>query len=376
MANFIQRAWRPYDAVLGRVDGMKGYHDVSRNPEAKQVPGLLLYRWDAPLFFANADVFEERVVKAIAHASMPVRRVVVTAEPMTDIDTSAADVLERLHADLADQDIELAFAEVKSPVMDQLERYGLLDLLGRHSFFPTIGTAVKDYVDDTGVDWVDWEDALAARAGRDWVAWHGAYEDDGSSLSRRLAVVRRRVGEVLDAAPPDRALRILSLCAGEGRDLLPELAARPQLDVRAVLVELDPELAERARRTADGRDGVRVRVGDAGDVASFDDVVPVDLLLLCGIFGNVSDDDIRRTIAAVPAMLVPGGTVIWTRGRFSAERDLRPLVRQWFVEAGLDEVAFDGEPESFGVGVARRPLDATAAVELPPRLFTFVPRVG
>ena len=181
---------------------------------------------------------------------------------------------------------------------------------------------------------------------------------------------------MLDAAPPDRALRILSLCAGEGRDLLPELAARPQLDVRAVLVELDPELAERARRTADGRDGVRVRVGDAGDVASFDDVLPVDLLLLCGIFGNVDDDDIRRTIAAVPAMLVPGGTVIWTRGRFSAERDLRPHVRRWFVEAGLDEVAFDGEPESFGVGVARRPLDATAAVELPPRLFTFVPRVG
>jgi high affinity sulfate transporter 1 len=159
LATFIQRAWRPYDAVLGRVDGMKGYHDVSREPDAKQVPGLLLYRWDAPLFFANADVFEERLTKAIARAPTPVRRVVVTAEPMTDVDTSAADVLEQLHRSLTDAGIELAFAEMKSPVIDQLERYGLLDLLGRDSFFPTIGTAVKDYVGDTNVDWVDWEDA-------------------------------------------------------------------------------------------------------------------------------------------------------------------------------------------------------------------------
>ena len=119
-----------------------------------------------------------------------------------------------------------------------------------------------------------------------------------------------------------RALRILSLCAGDDRDVLPELAGTaPPVDVQAVLVELDPELAERARRAADGRDEVlRVRVGDAGDVSSFDDVLPVDLLLLCGVFGNVSGDDIRRTIATVPAMLVPGGTVIWTHGRFGDEQ--------------------------------------------------------
>ena len=97
--------------------------------------------------------------------------------------------------------------------------------------------------------------------------------------------------------------------------------------MRAVLVELDPQAGRAGPADADGRDGVRVRIGDAGDVASFDDVVPVDPPLLCGIFGNLDDDDIRRTIAAVPAMLAPGGTVIWTRGRFSAERDLRPLVR-------------------------------------------------
>jgi MFS superfamily sulfate permease-like transporter len=162
LATFIQRAWRPYDAVLGRVDGLKGYHDISRYPHAKQVPGLLLYRWDAPLFFANADVFEERLTKAIARAPTPVRRVVVTAEPMTDVDTSAADVLERLHRALAADGIKLTFAEMKSPVTDQLERYGLLDLLGRQSFFPTIGTAVKSYVGETGVEWVDWEDAALA----------------------------------------------------------------------------------------------------------------------------------------------------------------------------------------------------------------------
>jgi high affinity sulfate transporter 1 len=161
LATFIQRAWRPYDAVLGRVDGLKGYHDVSRNPQARQVPGLLLYRWDAPLFFANADVFEERLRKAMAAAPTPIRRIVVTAEPMTDVDTSAADVLERLHDELDAEGIELAFAEMKSPVTDQLERYGLLELLGRDSFFPTIGTALKDYVDDAGVEWVDWEDAAA-----------------------------------------------------------------------------------------------------------------------------------------------------------------------------------------------------------------------
>lgn len=112
-----------------------------------------------------------------------------------------------------------------------------------------------------------------------------------------------------------------------------------------------------------------VRTADAGASATFLDILPVDLLLLCGIFGNVTDADIRRTIAAVPAMLTPGGTVIWTRGRFG-DADLRPDVRRWLVEAGLVEVAFDGEPERFGVGVARWP-GPTAPGPLPARLFTF-----
>lgn len=158
LAQFVKRAWSPHDAVLGRVDGVKGYHDVTRYPHARQVPGLLLYRWDAPLFFANAEVFEERLLKAIAAAPVPVRRVVVAAEPMTDVDTSAAEMLERLHGELADAGVELEFAEMKDPVLDRLRDYDLLTLFRPGCFHPTIGTAVDDYVADTGTSWVDWEE--------------------------------------------------------------------------------------------------------------------------------------------------------------------------------------------------------------------------
>jgi len=159
-------------------------------------------------------------------------------------------------------------------------------------------------------------------ASRDWIVWLRSYDDPESSLTRRLDVVRRRIGETLDnagAAP----VRILSLCAGDGRDVLAELAARPALQASAVLVEQDVRLVEQARAQAAELGDVDVRRGDAGDPATFVDVLPVDLLLLCGIFGNVSDDDIRTTVAAVPAMLAAGGIVIWTRGVFD-DRDLRP----------------------------------------------------
>jgi hypothetical protein len=206
----------------------------------------------------------------------------------------------------------------------------------------------------------------------DWQTWHDAYADEGSSLSRRLRVVRRRIGDALDRHDAPRPVRILSLCAGEGRDVLPELAARPALPAAVTLVELDEQLAAAATVSAGGRPGVDVRQSDAGDPATFADALPVDLLVLCGIFGNISTDDIRTTVAAAPAMVAPGGTVIWTRGRFARE-DLRPAIRGWFVDAGFTEVAFDGEPEPFGVGVARAP-DASAAraASLPARLFSFV----
>ncbi len=155
---FIWRAWRPYDAVLGRVDGLKGYHDISRHPEAKVIPGLVLFRWDAPLFFANARIFQEHVCKAVADAPAPVRWVVVAAEPVTDVDITAADALAELDAIFHKSGMELCFAEMKGPVKDRLKRYGLFGELGVENFFPTIGQAVDHYLEVHNVDWQDWED--------------------------------------------------------------------------------------------------------------------------------------------------------------------------------------------------------------------------
>jgi high affinity sulfate transporter 1 len=160
---FLRRAWWPHEAVLGRADGVKGYHDLTRYPDARQIPGLLLYRFDAPLFFANANVFRQHLLERVAATESPVRWVVVAAEPMTDVDPTAAEVLEDLASDLGEAGIELAFAEMKDPVRDRLEQYGLVERIGHDRFFPTVGSAVHAYVDHTGVDWVDWEDAEEAR---------------------------------------------------------------------------------------------------------------------------------------------------------------------------------------------------------------------
>ncbi len=145
LLGFIWRAWQPYDAVLGRVDGLKGYHDVSRHPEARRIPGLVLFRWDAPLFFANAETFHEHVLRAVAEAPTPTRWVVVAAEPVTDVDTTAADQLAELDRELEEAGIEICFAEMKGPVKDRLKRYGLFTKLGVENFFPTIGQAVDAY---------------------------------------------------------------------------------------------------------------------------------------------------------------------------------------------------------------------------------------
>ena len=156
---FLWRSWYPYDAVLGRVSGRKGYHDVGRHPEAALVPGLVLYRFDAPLFFANAGVFEAGLLRAVEAAPQPVRRIVVAAEPITDVDTTAADMLIELARELRSGGIELAFAELKGPPKDKLEAYGLLELIGEERFYSTIGDAVHAYVDEHGVEWRDWEEA-------------------------------------------------------------------------------------------------------------------------------------------------------------------------------------------------------------------------
>jgi high affinity sulfate transporter 1 len=161
LADFIRRAWRPHDAVLGREDELKGYHDIDRHPSARQVPGLLLYRFDAPLFFANGAYFRRRVRGLVAEATRPIRWVVVAAEPITDVDTTAADALGQLLQELRQQQVTVAFAELKGPVKDRLQRYGLYDAIGPGHFFPTIGTAVDAYVAATGTTWVDWEERSA-----------------------------------------------------------------------------------------------------------------------------------------------------------------------------------------------------------------------
>jgi len=155
---FLWDGWRPYSAVLGRADGVKGYHDISRYPDARRIPGLVLFRWDAPLFFANAEWFHERVQDAIATSPTPVRWVVVAAEPVTSVDVTSADMLAELDELLQAAGIELCFAAMKDPVKDKLKRFGLFARLGEETFFPTVGSAVSGYLKTHAVEWDDWED--------------------------------------------------------------------------------------------------------------------------------------------------------------------------------------------------------------------------
>ena len=152
---FLWDGWRPHSAMLGRPEGVDGYHDITRYPNARQIPGLVLFRWDAPLFFANAESFKERALEAVAQAPTPVRWLVVTAEPVTSVDVTAADVLVELDETLHVAGIELCFAELKDPVKDKLRRFGLFARIGEQRFFPTIGAAVSRYLESHHVDWVD-----------------------------------------------------------------------------------------------------------------------------------------------------------------------------------------------------------------------------
>ncbi|WP_080424867.1 SulP family inorganic anion transporter [Burkholderia ubonensis] len=146
LLSFVWRAWHPYDAVLGRLTGVRGYHDIARHPDAKRTLGLVLFRWDAPLFYANVEIFCEHLHAAVSRAPSPVTRVVVAAEPVTDIDVSAADRLVALGGELGERGIVLSFAEVKGPVKDRLRAYGLFDSFGQSNFFPTVTDAVAHHV--------------------------------------------------------------------------------------------------------------------------------------------------------------------------------------------------------------------------------------
>jgi len=148
---FLWDGWRPHYAVLGRVNGLRGYHDLKRYPDARLIPGFVLFRWDAPLFFANAEQFSQRVRDAVAASPTPVKRIVVAAEPVTSIDVTSADMLSELEHQLRESGIELQFAEMKDPVKDKLKRFELFDRFG--TFHPTIGAAVDAYLQDYKVDW-------------------------------------------------------------------------------------------------------------------------------------------------------------------------------------------------------------------------------
>jgi hypothetical protein len=207
---------------------------------------------------------------------------------------------------------------------------------------------------------------------RDWVGWHRAYDDPASQLSQRLVAVTAVVRAALDRAAPG-PIRVVSLCAGEARDLADAAAGHPRaVDLVGCVVELDPTLADRARQRLAGL-AVHVRNADAANPASFADQLPADLLLLVGIFGNVVDDDIAQTVRAVPALTRPGATVVWTRHRQAP--DVTPRIRAWFDEIGCEQLSFDSAgPAGFAVGAER--VLVAAATPLPVPLFTFRDELG
>jgi len=145
--NVFRRGLWPYDTELGRVEGLEGYHDVHTHPEARRLPGLVIYRFDAQLFFANAITFRDEV-RRLALADPPPTWIVIAAEPVTDVDTTASDVLEDLDEALNAASISLVFAELKDPVRRKIERYGLSHTIDPHHFFPTVEAAITAFRDE------------------------------------------------------------------------------------------------------------------------------------------------------------------------------------------------------------------------------------
>jgi hypothetical protein len=206
----------------------------------------------------------------------------------------------------------------------------------------------------------------------DWQQWHREYDDPSSRLSRRLAVVQRFLAEALDRAPRGR-IGVLSLCAGEGRDVIGVVRQHPRRDnVDAVLVEADARLAASARAAIDDAGlGAQVSVieADAGITTNLRKGTPADVLLLCGIFGNVTDDDVEHTVRKATTLCNEGATVLWTR--HTAPPDLTVRIRQWFAESGFVEVGFEAPEEwRFGVG-AHRLIAEPEAFPADLRLFRF-----
>jgi len=193
------------------------------------------------------------------------------------------------------------------------------------------------------------------RVVRDYEAWHRQYDDPTSTLAQRLAMVQRRLAERLSAAAPG-AVRIISMCAGQGRDLFGVLPAHQRRgDVTAVLVELDHRNVEVARASTaqTGLTQIDVLEGDASVSDIYPPFVPADIVLACGIFGNISDQDLERTVRNLSMLCRAGASVIWTRHR--NEPDLTPRIRGWFAESGFEELSFDAidNESKSGIGTVR-----------------------
>jgi hypothetical protein len=210
-------------------------------------------------------------------------------------------------------------------------------------------------------------------AQRDWAEWHRDYDDPGSLLSRRGELVQGHLRAELERAPAGD-VRLISLCAGQGRDVIGVLTGHPRRDdVRARLVELDERNVALARRAAQaaGLDGVEVLQADAGVTDVCAGAVPAQIVVACGIFGNITEGDIQATVAALPSLCSAGALVLWTRHR--SPPDLTTAIRSWFADAGFREEAFDTSNDGFMSVGAHRLTGEPAALVPGQRLFTFRP---
>jgi predicted RNA methylase len=204
-----------------------------------------------------------------------------------------------------------------------------------------------------------------------WHNWHDAYDDPDSWQSRRLVTVRERIRIVLDEAPPG-PLTVLAMVAGQGRDLIPELAAHPRRDdVTARLVELDPDntAAARAAARAAGLSNVEVITGDAALTDHYVGLAPADLLLICGLFVHIVDGDVLRVVRHAPALVKDGGRVIWTRDL--GEPNIVPQICRWFADEGFEKVWETGPEVTHAVMEHRSQVDSVP-LKAGTTLFTFV----
>jgi hypothetical protein len=213
---------------------------------------------------------------------------------------------------------------------------------------------------------------------KDWVQWHRGYDQPSSSLARRLEIVQhclhRALTDVSSGKP--RELQLISICAGDGRDVLPVLAAHDSASrARVVLVELDPHLAGRAQTTAAelGLTAVEVRTADAGITDPYTEIAPAHVALACGVFGNITNDHVKQTIATLPSLLTDDGIVIWTCGRQDDSTDPSVDIREWFTGHSFTELSFTAPVDArFRVGMHRLDNPAPGPLQPGTRMFTFL----